>query len=193
MSEPKITMRAASAKDAETLSDLNERTWLATYRGMLPGAALHQGIMEKRGWRSLLGRLEGRNADRDTRVYIAKYGKFDVGFAWCGPARDGKAPWSGELYMLYVLPEAQASGVGRALLGAAVRHLFSRGLFEPGAWCVAGNRLGHQFYKRTGGVQKLERSVIMSGARVPLVGFVWPNAADLAELAASVRPDGEEF
>ncbi len=179
-----VTIRLAASDDADLLSDLNCRTWIATYRGALPPAALEQGIIEREGWRDLIARGLSLTGERDSQVLLADCDGQPAGFAWAGLARASHGVWDGEVYMLYVLPEWQKRGVGRALLSECARHLVRRGLFDLGAWCVAGNANGRGFYRAMGGELSEQRNITMAGAKVPLVGYSWRDAPALLRLTA---------
>lgn len=187
MTAQPIHVAAAGVTDAYALAKLNERTWTSAYGGVLPEPALRQGILATGGWRDVLTR--GGHGERDDRerydrqVFLARCGGDAVGFVWCGAGRDDSAPWTGEVYMLHVLPEWQRRGVGGALFAAAARHVFARGLFELGMWCVAQNQPGRAYCATIGADERAQRSVIMGGARVQLVGLAWPNTKAVCEFA----------
>jgi len=74
-----------------------------------------------------------------------------VGFAAMGP-KDFSADESdvGELYAVYVLPNIQGRGVGRALMIETVRRLRSDGFGEAVLWVFEDNPRTRQFYEQTG-------------------------------------------
>lgn len=74
-----------------------------------------------------------------------------VGFAAMGP-RDFGADESavGELYAIYVLPNIQGRGAGRALMTEAVDRLRSDGFVEAVLWVFEDNPRTRRFYEQTG-------------------------------------------
>src|SRR5258708_25465200 len=54
-----------------------------------------------------------------------------VGFGNCGPQREGGFGYAGEIYTLYVAPEAQGAGFGRLLLVALFARLVHFGARSP--------------------------------------------------------------
>lgn len=74
-----------------------------------------------------------------------------VGFAATGP-RDFSADESdvGELYAIYVLPNIQGRGVGRALMTETVDRLRSDGFGEAVLWVFEDNPRTRRFYEQTG-------------------------------------------
>jgi ribosomal protein S18 acetylase RimI-like enzyme len=73
---------------------------------------------------------------------------------------DPEAPERGHVYSLYVHPDTRGLGVGRMLLGAAVKVLRATGAGEATLWVFAANTSARAFYARTGwepdGVERTE-------------------------------------
>jgi GNAT superfamily N-acetyltransferase len=72
-----------------------------------------------------------------------------VGFVSHGPARDAEHPKAGEIYALYVVPEAWDTGAGRALLEWAMERLQAHHRTTL-LWVIAGNARGRRFYEAAG-------------------------------------------
>jgi GNAT superfamily N-acetyltransferase len=70
----------------------------------------------------------------------------------CGRSRDRDLDpaATGELYALYVHPDAWGDGHGSVLHEAAVKHLAANGFGSAVLWVLAGNRRGRRFYERHG-------------------------------------------
>ena len=108
-----LEIRAATAADVPALRALGVRTWRATYDGVLPPAAVDAGIEE--WWNAYsLGA-----ACRDGRMLVATRAGIVVGLLESDRLADGRPV----VWKLYVAPEAQRTGVGRALLGHHLRTL----------------------------------------------------------------------
>lgn len=71
-----------------------------------------------------------------------------VGFASCGESRD--AAGEGELYAIYALPAAWGSGVGPALMAAALGALRTGGFATASLWVLEDNPRARRFYEREG-------------------------------------------
>jgi GNAT superfamily N-acetyltransferase len=82
-----------------------------------------------------------RLADEATTYLVAEGEGRIVGFAGVSP---------GWLDQLYVLPELQGSGIGSALLDAAVLHRRQAGDTELRLWTLEGNEAGRRFYETRG-------------------------------------------
>jgi ribosomal protein S18 acetylase RimI-like enzyme len=145
-------VRRAVPGDAEQIAVIHVRSWQGAYLGLLPQPFLDG--LDPAGrvaqWRQLLAEAEGPAAAtlagvRDGQVR---------GFAHFGPSRDAGAghPPTGELYSIYVLPEAWGTGLGRELMAAACRGLAAAGYEQATLWVLAGNARARRFYDRAGWV-----------------------------------------
>jgi len=136
-------IRRARPADAAAIADVHVRAWQAAYEHVFGAerlATLDTAQREQR-WRRALetGGQAGFVADRDGVV---------VGWATVGPSRD--AATSGELYGIYVAPEAWGGRAGPALLRAAVDELRTQGYGEAVLWVLADNPRARRFYEREG-------------------------------------------
>jgi ribosomal protein S18 acetylase RimI-like enzyme len=134
-------VRSADIDDAAAIASVHVRAWQAAYRHIF-GAALDTLSLEarERMWRGWLGRPEAL-------VLCAEQGGAVVGFASVGAAVDDAA--MGELYALYLLPEAWGSGLAPLLADAAVAALAANGFSEAVLWVLEDNPRARRFYERT--------------------------------------------
>jgi GNAT superfamily N-acetyltransferase len=74
------------------------------------------------------------------------------GVAGAGPARDDdlERTSTGELYALYVHPDAWGRGYGDALHAAALGHLQAEGFSAAVLWVLEGNHRARRFYADRG-------------------------------------------
>ena len=141
----KVQTRPATLADVRALAVLHVETWQAAYRGLLPDALLDSMGVEARdqSWRRILA--EGGN------VCLAVRGPLLLGFSSYGDCRDEDASTHvGELFGLYVRPDAWNTGVGRRLHDVAMSALASAGSHEATLWVLDRNRRARQFYERQG-------------------------------------------
>lgn len=82
------------------------------------------------------------------RLLVAKDDGRVIGFAGYGAYRDESMPQTGELYALYILREYYGTGVGRALLDAALERL--AGYPRVVLWVLKGNARAIRFYEKCG-------------------------------------------
>ena len=150
MTDP--TVRLARPDDAEAIADAHVRGWLTTYRGLVPDAFLDGLSVERRTtfWRDTI--TAETTAETPARTWIVEEAGEVRGFASTGPNRDqpdGLAG-AGEVFAIYLAPEARGRGLGRTLFGHVVDDLPSRGL-EPGVvWGFEANAGTRRFYEAAG-------------------------------------------
>jgi ribosomal protein S18 acetylase RimI-like enzyme len=73
-----------------------------------------------------------------------------VAFANLGAAREDDAVGLGELFSIYVLPEASGHGVGRALMTETLARLRAEGFAEAILWVIEDNPRTRRFYELAG-------------------------------------------
>ncbi len=138
-----MEIRRATARDARSISRIQERGWQTAYRHVFPVAELDRGgFIEPARWRERL-----RRPPRGWVTFVAARDKDVVGFASVGPSRD--LPELGELYALYVDPSVWSAGAGRALIAEAERELASR-YDEAALWVLEDNPRARRFYEHAG-------------------------------------------
>lgn len=93
-----------------------------------------------------------------------------VGFASCGEGRDPVG--EGELYAIYALPEAWGSGVGSALMTAALEALRANGFATASLWVLEDNPRARRFYEREGWTRGGRREEEVLGIPITEVGYL---------------------
>src|SRR5436190_23282849 len=105
----RVRVRAATTDDAEAIGAVQERGWQVAYRHIFPPAELARGgFIQVERWRVRLA-----DPPRGWSTFVAERDRTVVGFASLGPSRDERG--LGELYAIYVDPDAWSTGAGRAL------------------------------------------------------------------------------
>ena len=176
-----FAVRAGIPEDAEKIAAIFVETWRETYPGMLPDRVLVKMSDEAQAfyWSRL---LSARRAREFVRVAVDAKGSV-TGFGSAGPERHA-ARHEGEIYTLYVRPDFQNRGIGRALICGLLQGLRERGCHQAMLWVLAANP-SRFFYEVMGGKKSLERSERLWGMDVPQIGYRWP---DLAEVFAEGAP-----
>ncbi|MDM8084970.1 GNAT family N-acetyltransferase [Cellulomonas cellasea] len=137
-------VRPARVDDTADLARVHVAAWLGAYRGLLPDAFLDALDVadSQRRWDSLLA--DGLRPHLLVGVLDGRV----VGFVNSGPAFESVP--DGEVYALYVDPDAWGTGVGPTLLAAAEDELRGLGHREAVLWVMPGNTRARRFYERSG-------------------------------------------
>lgn len=138
-----ITVREATADDADAIGRVHAETWRAAYAGVFPDAAFDVEPRQ-RWWREWLG----RGPEPPAAVFVAEADGTTVGFAGVGRSREDAG--AGELYTIYVEPGHWGTGAGRALIERAEESLAAAGFAEAMLWVLEGNDRAERFYRAAG-------------------------------------------
>lgn len=152
-----VVVRAATAADAEGISNVHIGAWQVAYRGLVADDFL-DGLSDRLAgriawWHERLGAgATAVVADDDGRV---------TGFASYGRAEAPSDPELGEVYAIYVDASQWGRGHGRALMRAALDALRAMGRSVAVLWVLESNARARRFYERGGwapdGATKTER------------------------------------
>ncbi|MGI8678300.1 MAG: GNAT family N-acetyltransferase [Jatrophihabitans sp.] len=140
-----MRIRPATTDDADAIAVVHVRSWQATYRGTFADEFLDTMDVAGRAarWRENLAEPQ------DPHVLVAESESGVKGFAAVGSSRDDDADAAtGELWAIYADPEAQGTGVGRALMRAVLAVL--DGYEQATLWVLTGNERAIRFYECAG-------------------------------------------
>ena len=131
---------AAEEKDAACITQLRRRVWDATYRGIYPDAAI-----DEYDYPYHLARDLARIRDASYRVYLIRDSEEPVGYF--------SFQHAGGVHVqsLYLLPEYQRRGLGRAAFALVRDYCAAQGLSSFTCNCNAHNHRAQGFYERLGG------------------------------------------
>ena len=142
----KIAVRAATADDAEAIAEASLRAWEEGFRGIVPPE-----IDARQAWDPDRVRARLREEGRQTGHAVAELDGRIMGYLVFGPSRDPDAsPSVGEIWALYVHPDAWRRGLGRALLAHAIGQLRGLGFREVTLWTLAKSPSARAFYEACG-------------------------------------------
>lgn len=141
-----LSLRTATAADADLIASIHSTSWQATYRGLLPDAFLDNEVTRERAayWRA---RLNAPGADQ-RNVVIAELAGESIGFACV--ERQPESSWGVLLDNLHALPGHQGIGVGKLLMGAAADWARAQGESQLYLYVLEGNTPAIRFYERQG-------------------------------------------
>jgi ribosomal protein S18 acetylase RimI-like enzyme len=167
-------VRRAGPADVVAIARIEVETWRATYAGMLPDRVLI-GMSERRQQSAWAGLVRYRPGDV---IVVEEPETGIVGFGNCGAQRDPTLPYSGEIFTLYVTPDAQNRGVGRQLLSALFERLLHKGNSSALIWVIRANP-SRFFYEHMGGKFILTRRIRVGGEPVEAIAYGWPDLRTL--------------
>lgn len=139
-----VTVRAASADDAQTVVKIINAGWQAAYVGMVPQAYL-DGLSE-----NSRGHIRDDIASGKLSVFLLLEDGIAAGIVGYGESRDKSRTDWGEIDCLYVHPDFWHRGYGKMLLCAAVDALAQRGFHDCFLWVLEKNRNAREFYSAMG-------------------------------------------
>ena len=175
-------IRRAVPGDARGIARVHVETWRSAYAGILPDQVIVQMSVDDKAaaWRQLVQRQDAVDA-----VIVAEIDDGTIiGFGSCGPAGPEAMPdYDGEIHTLYVLPDWQEQGIGRApavRLPARVERGRDRGAY---LWVLADNP-SRFFYQAMGGKRISERDERLWGTTVHEVAYGWPDLSALPKACA---------
>jgi ribosomal protein S18 acetylase RimI-like enzyme len=175
-------IRRAVPGDARGIARVHVETWRSAYAGILPDQVIVQMSVDDKAaaWRQLVQRQDAVDA-----VIVAEIDDGTIiGFGSCGPAGPEAMPdYDGEIHTLYVLPDWQEQGIGRALLCGCLRVLSAAEIAAAYLWVLADNP-SRFFYQAMGGKRISERDERLWGTTVHEVAYGWPDLSALPKACA---------
>jgi GNAT superfamily N-acetyltransferase len=144
-----VTVRTAAAGDARAILDVRARSWQVAYAHAFPAdrlAALTEQVDDSVGWWEESIALPRAHM----HTLVAERAGDVVGFSHLGAARDEPGDTVGELYAIYVAPDAWGGGVGRALMAETLGRLRNEGFAEAILWVLEDNPRTRRFYELAG-------------------------------------------
>lgn len=171
MPTPLFSTRPALPTDAVAIAQVHVASWQAAYQGLLSEAYL-QGLTQTVQRRAAF--IADGIARTSLNVRVAEQDGEIVGWSSYGRSRDEDAEeWTGELYALYLAPDAWAKGIGRQLWLASRESLKSSGFFRVTLWMLDGNERAERFYLAAGFTPQSTSSRIFEddGIALPLTRY----------------------
>ncbi|HMC72191.1 MAG TPA: GNAT family N-acetyltransferase, partial [Mycobacteriales bacterium] len=159
-----------TAADVAAVTRLQVASWREAYAGIIPSGYLAAMSAAEREQRHL-----ARVQDPEPRAayLLAERDGSILGMTNVGPARDEDLDPAavGEIRAMYVDPPAWSTGVGAALMHAALEHLLRHGAGAVTLWVLEGNARARAFYERWGFRPDGSRQVVELGQPVPEVRY----------------------
>ncbi len=179
-----LSVRPATPDDAEAITAIWLEAWRGAYRGIVPDEAIARRTDEAAAayWREVLP-----DPDRSRLVLVAETQETGVvGFAQAGVPEPDEPGYEIELWKLYIRPDAQRQGVGRALMRAMAQRLQQDGVSTMCLRAFVGNRAA-DFYTRMGGQRLREEPYEILGSVAPTILYGWPDLTTLSAEDATAQ------
>lgn len=165
-------VRKARLLDAPAIARIEVETWQTTYAGILADKSLLNMSVERltASWTAEL-----RRWPRGVVVWDGDERGLQ-GYGQCGRQRDPALAYKGEIFMLYVTPDAQGAGIGRQLLLALLGNLAASNYPSALVWVLRANP-ARFFYERLGAKLVLNRQIPFDGRLVDALGYGWNDVS----------------
>ncbi|MGO4532869.1 N-acetyltransferase family protein [Paenibacillus sp. 2TAF8] len=167
-----MRIRLACEGDAQGIASVHTESWKTTYRGIVPDHILDHLTTESRlnQWEQQI-----RSDEKDQILIVAEDedGKI-VGFACGGKEREGKLPYEGELYAIYLLQPYQNSGIGRQLVKRVVLHLETCQMRTMIIWALERNP-ACRFYEKMGGIPVQTQWIRIGNEDLAEIAYGWSD------------------
>lgn len=189
-------IREALALDAAAIGRVQVLTWQQTYRQIIEPETLSR-LSVQRATAQWLHWFFHHPTDQVCQVVVDDFGSVK-GYAMGGIARRPKALLSGagtasptgraEIQVLYLAPEIQNAGYGRAIVRSMARRFDRLGMRSLEIWVLAQNP-ACAFYEKLGG-QSIDRRTNRFGHQpLPEVCYLWPSLKPLIREAELIWPE----
>lgn len=139
-----VTLRDATPEDGPAIAHVRTRTWQIAYAQVFTAEQL--GSISEEGSAEWWSETIARRFPR-AHTLVAEKEQRVVGFASLGQAREDASRELGELYAIYVLPEASGRGIGQALMAEVLSRLRKEGFAEAILWVLEDNPRTRRFYE----------------------------------------------
>lgn len=178
-----VAFRPAGSDDAEAVARVHYEAARQAYRGVLPDELLDEMSYQQRlaFWGGLLG-----SGGTPVRVELAERAPDGVlGFAWWRKIEAPASAFGAEIVALYVLPEEQGQGTGRALLAHTAGRMAAAGLASCYVWVFEAHGAARGFYEALGGRLTDRDWEVRGDLRVPIVSYAWRPLETLSATGAA--------
>jgi ribosomal protein S18 acetylase RimI-like enzyme len=139
-------VRRAVPEDADEIARIHVDTWRVAYAHVFPSEYL-AGLSVEERLRLWTETLQAGTFD----VFVAELDERVAGFASVGATEDeDERAAPGELFAIYVEPDAWGRGLGRMLLSRAEEALRAAGFDEAALWVLEDNPRAQRLYEAAG-------------------------------------------
>ena len=163
-----LTIRPATADDAQAIARVRVDCWRTTYRGLIPDAYLD--AMDVDASTALWDRVLSA-APNTASVFVADDDGEVVAFAAGNMLEEPRHALNAELSAAYVRRDRQRAGIGRRLVDAVARAQRAHGANGLIVWVIAGNKTARAFYENLGATLLVEQPFEWDGMPLTEAGY----------------------
>lgn len=143
-----LTVRIARLEDAHDFGRVHTESWQAAYRGLMPDDFLGNISIDERA-AGIRAAIERNPVPEEGRRLVAELDDEIVGIALLWAERSGE-PATGEVILLYLVPQAWGRGVGSTLMDRCVEEMRAIGYAQAVLWVAEQNHRARAFYEHKG-------------------------------------------
>jgi len=176
MTRTATRIRPADEDDAHGIAKVHVETWQDVYAGIIPDTYILalDVVNRSRYWSKA---IKGEGSELAILVAETEAGRI-AGFCSAGPSRRNNQPrgqnFDAEIFTLYVDPNYQNQGYGRALLDGMFETVVENQCDTAFLWVVAANP-ARFFYEAMGGLRVGERVEKFAGAKLDEIAYAWQD------------------
>lgn len=182
-----ISIRPATAGDAQAIARVRVDCWRTTYRGLIPDAYLD--AMSVDASTALWDRVLSAETTAAS-VFVAAHDGEVVAFAAGNLLEEPRHGLDAELSAVYVRRDHQRAAIGRRLVDAVARAQRAHGAHGLIVWVIAGNKAARAFYERLGASLLIEQPFEWDGMPLVEAGYGFSDLDALIR-ACEADPSGE--
>jgi len=176
-----MKIREAQQGDAAAMARVIVDSYRSAHRDHIPEESLMRFTYEEseRNWARALRELS-RSSESKEHIYVAEDDAGGlIGVAMGGPERSNHPLYTGEVYVLYLLPQHHRRGIGHQLTGQVVRRLVEWEMHSLIIRVLKANAPARRFYEALGGELVLEEQIEENGAVLEQVAYGWKDVSKL--------------
>lgn len=182
-----MRIREAELRDAVAMAQVSVDSYRAAHRDQIPEQSLISLTHEQseHNWARTIRELS-QDEECQEFIYVAENDEgLLVGVAMGGPERSDHPLYSGEIYLLYLLPECHHQGIGRRLTIRLVERLVEQGIHSLLIRVLKVNTPARRFYEALGGhlVPDVQEQLEEEGAVLVQVAYGWKDVSTFLENA----------
>jgi RimJ/RimL family protein N-acetyltransferase len=146
-----VEVRPARPEDVAQIAEVHVRSWQSGYQGLIPQDYL-DGLDPAERLASWTRSLAETDRSRGGTLVVCDDDAQLVGFAHIRESRDADADARsvGEVWAVYLAPDAWGKGLGRELMAAALGRLAQAAYDQVTLWVLDTNARARRFYEAAG-------------------------------------------